>query len=80
MVRVGPWTLIQEIKNEVNGISESHIKILIQELVAVKDTNQKLQRLKTLTEKSLGSELLEQFQKNGIWKSYTEEEMLKTHK
>lgn len=80
MVRVGPWTLIQEIKNEVQGLSSDHIKILIQELDAVKDTNQKLQKLKTLTEKSLGSELLDQFQKNGVWKSYTEEEMLKTHK
>lgn len=79
MVRIGPWTLIQEIKKEVSDLSEKHTQILISEINAVADTNQKLARLKSLTEKSLGDELLNKFQKNGIWLSYTEEEMLKAH-
>lgn len=79
MVRIGPWTLIQEIKKEVNDLSEVHTKILIEELNAVNDTNQKLARLKTLTEKSLSGDLLKTFEKNGIWQSYSQEEMLKTH-
>ncbi|MEA9356988.1 ferritin-like domain-containing protein [Bacteriovorax sp. PP10] len=79
MVRIGPWTLIQEIKKEVGDLSEKHTKILISEINAVSDTNQKLARLKLLTEKSLGDELLNKFQKNGIWLSYSEEDMLKAH-
>lgn len=79
MVRIGPWSLIQEIKKEAHDISEKHLKLLINDLDAVNVTNQKLAKLKLLTEKSMGAELLKTFERNGIWQSYTEEEMLKMH-
>lgn len=79
MVRIGPWTLIQEIKKEMNDLSEKHLKLLISDLDAVNVTNQKLAKLKLLTEKSMGADLLKTFERNGIWQSYTEDEMLKMH-
>jgi rubrerythrin len=79
MVRIGPWTLVQEIKNELGDLASNNIRSLLVDLNAVEDTNKKLARLRDLTEKSLGDDLLRKFQSNKCWNAYSIEDMLKAH-
>jgi rubrerythrin len=79
MVRIGPWTLINEIKNEIKDINATQIKSILTESDAINDTNQKLLRLKNLTEKSLGGDLIQFFDKNKLWSAHSLDEMSLAH-
>lgn len=78
MVRIGPYTLVQEIKKKYD-FSEKELKTLLQDINAVADTNRKLARLRDLTDKALGDDLMRKFEKNKVWDSYSLEEMLRPH-
>jgi rubrerythrin len=79
MVRMGPWTLVNEINHATGGLSLNQLNILLHELDAVQETNQKLGRLKALTEKYLSSDLAHSFVRNKHWESYSIEDMARAH-
>ena len=79
MVRVGPWTLVNEIKNQTQDLTTSDIKKFLIEIDAEKSTTSKLKILKTLTEKSLSPAIVKTFEENKLWSSYSLDEMAKAH-
>ena len=79
MVRVGPWTLVNEIKNQMQDLTKSDIKSFLIEIDAEKNTALKLKTLKSLTEKSLSSEIVKLFEKNKLWTSYSLDDMALAH-
>lgn len=79
MVRIGPWTLVNEIKNQMQDLTASDIKALLIEIEAEKNTAMKLLNLKSLTEKSLTSGLVKRFEENKLWTPYSLDDMARAH-
>jgi hypothetical protein len=79
MVRVGPWTLINEIKMEMQDLSQKDILKLLSDLGAEHETHTNLMRLQKLTEKNLGQDFAKDFQDRKLWSAYSLEEMAKAH-